>query len=210
MKRGAIIIIRSQRKRIVPRHYLLRELVFRVSSLLSVSVRSMCSYLSKSYFLRAGRKWNINTRYTRRDRFVPGGGKLPSQNNEAVRAESVQHPPRLWEPKEDRRYGCKGKYRYLDRPSHVIDEWFKRIVISQNLKLLANDLGLRGQTIMCVNCQGNVKDVLTTVAPNLWTVSKRRKCTWPVTKVEIIHFTSLHCVQRWHGFNSIRAFDAIQ
>lgn len=41
------------------------------------------------------------------------------------------------------------------------------VTVAKNLKLLANDLGLRGQTIMCVNCQGNVKDVLTTVAPNL-------------------------------------------
>ncbi|XP_017764524.1 PREDICTED: sodium-independent sulfate anion transporter-like [Eufriesea mexicana] len=41
------------------------------------------------------------------------------------------------------------------------------VTVAKNLKLLANDLRLRGQTIVCENCHENVENVLKTVAPDL-------------------------------------------
>ncbi|XP_017787416.1 PREDICTED: sodium-independent sulfate anion transporter-like [Habropoda laboriosa] len=41
------------------------------------------------------------------------------------------------------------------------------ITVAKNLKLLSNDLRLRGQTIVCVNCHDNVEAVLKTIAPDL-------------------------------------------
>ncbi|XP_053982648.1 sodium-independent sulfate anion transporter-like [Hylaeus volcanicus] len=41
------------------------------------------------------------------------------------------------------------------------------VTVAKNLKLLSNDLRLRGQTIACVNCSSNVEAVLKTVAPDL-------------------------------------------
>ncbi|XP_076378212.1 sodium-independent sulfate anion transporter isoform X3 [Megalopta genalis] len=41
------------------------------------------------------------------------------------------------------------------------------VTVAKNLKLLANDLHLRGQTLGCINCHENVRDVLDNVAPDL-------------------------------------------
>ncbi|XP_034184869.2 sodium-independent sulfate anion transporter [Osmia lignaria lignaria] len=41
------------------------------------------------------------------------------------------------------------------------------VTVANNLKLLANDLRLRGQTIRCVNCRDNVQAVLKAIAPDL-------------------------------------------
>ncbi|XP_043262811.1 sodium-independent sulfate anion transporter-like [Colletes gigas] len=41
------------------------------------------------------------------------------------------------------------------------------VTVAKNLKLLGNDLQLRGRTIACVNCSKNVEAVLKVVAPNL-------------------------------------------
>ncbi|CAK9816044.1 Sodium-independent sulfate anion transporter [Anthophora plagiata] len=41
------------------------------------------------------------------------------------------------------------------------------VTVAKNLKLLSNDLRLRGQTIVCINCHDNVQVVLKTIAPDL-------------------------------------------
>ncbi|KAL2711530.1 sodium-independent sulfate anion transporter [Vespula squamosa] len=41
------------------------------------------------------------------------------------------------------------------------------VTVAKNIKLLANDLSLRGQEIIYVNCCKNVEDILKTVAPEL-------------------------------------------
>ena len=46
------------------------------------------------------------------------------------------------------------------------------VTVAKNLKLLANDLRVRGQSIVCTNCQGDVGSVLKTVAPDLEAYSR--------------------------------------
>ncbi|KAK2581384.1 hypothetical protein KPH14_005068 [Odynerus spinipes] len=41
------------------------------------------------------------------------------------------------------------------------------VTVAKNIKLLANDLSLRGQEIICINCCENVECMLKTVAPEL-------------------------------------------
>ncbi|XP_076230705.1 sodium-independent sulfate anion transporter isoform X2 [Nomia melanderi] len=41
------------------------------------------------------------------------------------------------------------------------------VTVAKNLKLLANDLHLRGQSLTCINCQDGVLAVLRTIAPDL-------------------------------------------
>lgn len=45
-------------------------------------------------------------------------------------------------------------------------------IVLQNVKLLANDLSVRGQTIVCSNCCENVSAILKVVAPELLNVKK--------------------------------------
>ncbi|XP_078043152.1 sodium-independent sulfate anion transporter isoform X1 [Augochlora pura] len=58
-----------------------------------------------------------------------------------------------------------------ESPSNVLLDCrnLKRIdvTVAKNLKLLSNDLHLRGQTLGCINCHENVRDVLSTIAPDL-------------------------------------------
>ncbi|XP_026673660.1 sodium-independent sulfate anion transporter-like isoform X2 [Ceratina calcarata] len=45
------------------------------------------------------------------------------------------------------------------------------VTVAKNLKLLSNDLELRGQSVICINCQSNVETVLKTMAPGLCPVA---------------------------------------
>ncbi|XP_076652145.1 sodium-independent sulfate anion transporter [Halictus rubicundus] len=60
-----------------------------------------------------------------------------------------------------------------ESPSNVLLDCrnLKRIdvTVAKNMKLLANDLHLRGQTLSCINCHEDVRNVLRTVAPDLCT-----------------------------------------
>ncbi|XP_076235695.1 sodium-independent sulfate anion transporter [Calliopsis andreniformis] len=49
------------------------------------------------------------------------------------------------------------------------------VTVAKNLKLLANDLQLRGQNITCVNCGDDVEPVLKTVAPDIEAFLKNKE-----------------------------------